>query len=284
MTFGAALVLAAVTIGTWNGEWFPSGRAEHRAAPEIEAATIAAAGRLLREGLHEADPTGTNDVVLCLSEIRGPKEAEALCAAIGREDLKVVVVTRYRRRDRFDQQQEVILSTLPVVSATWSRWKDAKDLTPPRGYARAELLFSPSVTGTVYAVHLKSNYHQTTGPQVITNRAKRTLAVQQMIDQEKTARRKHFPPVVIAGDFNADKWGKEFAKEEIFVDLEAAHFINPLELLPPEKRVTYPGKGKWGNSALDYIFLRGLEPQGAPVIGSAAGVSDHNPLFVTISP
>ena len=31
------LLLAAVVVGTWNGNWFPSGRAEHRAHPDVEA-------------------------------------------------------------------------------------------------------------------------------------------------------------------------------------------------------------------------------------------------------
>ena len=56
MTLPASLLLAAVTIGTWNGEWFPSGRAEHRAAPEIEQGAVRAAGRMLRAGLAQADP------------------------------------------------------------------------------------------------------------------------------------------------------------------------------------------------------------------------------------
>ena len=36
-----------ITIATWNGNWFPSGRAEHRAHPDVEAATTVAAGKLL---------------------------------------------------------------------------------------------------------------------------------------------------------------------------------------------------------------------------------------------
>ena len=42
MTF-FPFIFAAVVVGTWNGNWFPSGRAEHRAHPDVEAATSAAA-------------------------------------------------------------------------------------------------------------------------------------------------------------------------------------------------------------------------------------------------
>lgn len=283
MTLCSLITLAAVTVGTWNGEWFPSGRAEHRAAPEIEAATIRAAGRTLREGLAMADPVGTNDLILCFNEIRGPKEAAALCKELGRTNLTVAVISGYRRRDRFDQQQDVIATTLPVVSANWSRWKEAKRETPPRGYVRASVLLSPTVTGTVYAVHLKSNYGQTTEELAQSNRTKRTLAIRQLVDQEKPGRgKKAAPPVIIAGDLNADKWSKSFAEETIFDDLEQAGFANPMAELPPDLRFTHPGKGKWGNSALDYIFLRGVQAAGVPVTVSAEGVSDHNPVFVTL--
>ena len=42
-----AAMLAALVVGTWHGNWFPSGRAEHRAHPDVEAATIEAAAKML---------------------------------------------------------------------------------------------------------------------------------------------------------------------------------------------------------------------------------------------
>ena len=132
MTF-FPFIFAAVVVGTWNGNWFPSGRAEHRAHPDVEAATSAAAAKMLAEGLKEVDPEGTNDVILCLNEIRGPRAATNLLAQIGRKDLRMAVISGYRRRDRFDQQQDVIATTLPVANAHWSKWKGAGKETPPRG-------------------------------------------------------------------------------------------------------------------------------------------------------
>ena len=75
-------IVAAVVVGTWNGNWFPSGRAEHRAHPDVEAATIEAAAKMLSEGLRAVDPAGTNDVVLVLNEIRGPRVASNRVARI----------------------------------------------------------------------------------------------------------------------------------------------------------------------------------------------------------
>ena len=282
MTLASSVLLAAVTVGTWNGEWFPSGRAEHRAAPEIEAATISAAGRLLRESLAKADPAGTNDVILCLNEMRGPKAARSLCEAIGRKDLRIVSISGYRRRDRFDMQQDAIATTLPVAEASWSKWKNAKADTPPRGYAHALVVVNPATTAAVYAVHLKSNYGQTTDELVERNRKKRSLAVTQLIEQEKKFRGKSARPVVIAGDFNADRWGKAFSQETIFADLDAAGYTDVLSLLPPDGRATHRSGGRWGNSTLDYIMLKGPVPLQSPVILPADGISDHNPVFVNI--
>ena len=288
MTPAAALLLAAVTVGTWNGEWFPSGRAEHRAAPEIEQGAVRAAARMLREGLAKADPAGTNDLVLCFNEFRrdidGTSVAAQLCRELGRADLRVAVVSGYRRRDRFDQQQDVIVTTLPVAEANWSAWKRARDWsdTPPRGYARAKVVVSPSVTATVYAVHLKSNYGQTTEEAAVANRRKRALAVGQILQQEKP-RRGRSAPVILAGDLNADRWG-EGSNEVFFAELADAGFTDTLGLLPPGRRATYPGKGRFANLALDYIMVRGFAPAGPPCIVSGAGVSDHDAVFVTLDP
>ena len=93
MTCCATVLLAAVVVGTWNGNWFPSGRAEHRAHPDVEDATATAAAKMLARGLAEADPSGTNDVMLCLHEIRGPRAASNLVARIGRKGLRVAVVS-----------------------------------------------------------------------------------------------------------------------------------------------------------------------------------------------
>lgn len=280
MTF-STLILAAITVGVWNGEWFPSGRAEHRAHPDVEAATITAAAKMLAGGLKAVDPAGTNDVILCLNEIRGPKAASNLVAQIGREDLRVAVVSGYRRRDRFDQQQDVIATTLPVAEAHWSKWKVAGKETPPRGYAFAAVVVDPATTANVYAVHLKSNYGATSKEIAALNRAKRTHAITQLVEQEKRKRGRPFRPVVVAGDMNADRWGKDFKDEELFGLLEKADFANPLADLPAASRGTHPSK-RYGDSALDYVFCRGLRSIGQPRIVPNDELSDHYALFVLL--
>ena len=274
-------LFAAVVIGTWNGSWFPSGRAEHRAHPDVEAATSAAAAKMLADGLKRLDPHGTNDVILCLNEIRGPKAASNLVAQVGRPGLRVVCISGYRRRDRFDQQQDVIATTLPVAEASWSRWRQNGKLTPPRGYAFAAVVIDPATTANVYAVHLKSNYGATTGEIVEANRAKRTAAIEQVVGQEKPKRGRANRPVIVAGDMNADKWRKEFADERLFPLLEEAGFANALELLPAGSRGTHPTKS-YGNAALDALFVRGLSFRGLPCIVPNDGLSDHLAVFAVV--
>lgn len=284
MTFASAIFLAAVTVCTWNGKWFPSGRAEHRAPAHIESQTIAKAGSMLRDGLLKCDPYGTNDVVICLNEMRNKKVVNELVAAIGRTNLTCAIITSYRRRDRFDMQQDAILTTLPVVEANWAKWKSAKAETPPRGYAYAKIVFPNSVTTEVYCVHLKSNYGQTTDKAATLNRAKRSRAIEQLVNYEKAKRGKKSLPIIIAGDLNADKWSKEFKKETIFEILADAGFITPLDFLAPESRITYPKRGKWGGTTLDYIFLRGFKNISTfkPMVTSFSEISDHDAVFVNI--
>ena len=278
MSFLSAL-LAAVVVGTWNGNWFPSHRAEHRASPEAEAETIASAAQMLAVGIAELDPAGTNDVILCLNEIRGRNEAERLVGQIGRKGLRVASVSGYRARgNRHDYQQDVIATTLPVVESRWERWKGAAGIFPPRGYAFAAVVIDPATTANVYAVHLKADYHVKTAAERAENRAKRTVAVEQILALEKKRRGAASRPVIVAGDMNADCWSGQFADERLFALLGKAGFANLLEMLPPKARATHPSK-RFGDSTLDYVFCRGLHAPRRPRIVANDGLSDHFAVF-----
>ncbi len=275
-----ALVFAAVIVGTWNGNWFPSHRAEHRAKPEVEARTIRESGAMLAEAIRDLDPVGTNDIILCFNEMRNREAAEGLLTAIGRTNLTLASISAYRRRDRFDMQQDVIATTLPVARGSWAKWHRAKADTPPRGYAQADIVVAPAVTARVYAVHLKSNYGQRTEADRALNRLKRTRAITELIKASKSYKM----PVLIVGDMNADKWKEEFAAEEMFALLEKAKFMNPLEPLSPKERATHIGRGKWGDSTLDYIFYRNWRPLSAAKTFPSKDCSDHCPVFVILEP
>ena len=276
------LLIAAVVVGTWNGNWFPSGRAEHRAHPAVEDATITAAAEMLARGLTAIDPLETNDVILCLNEIRGPKAASNLVQRIGRKGLRVVAISGYRRRDRFDQQQDVIATTLPVVTTGWQKFSNAGAETPPRGYVYASLVVTPAQTSQVYAVHLKSNYGGGKSETAKLNRAKRTRAIAELT-QAEDARGGCGSSAIIAGDLNADKWKSEFADEKIFSILESAGYLNVLQLLPPRRRGTHPSR-TYGDSALDYVFARKFDSVAVPQIIPNDRLSDHCAFFTLLSP
>jgi len=277
----AWIALAAIVVATWNGNWFPSGRAEHRAAPEVEEATVAAAAKMLSDGLLAVDPHATNDVVLCLQEMRGGAVVSNLVSRIGRKGLNVAVVSGYRRRDRFDTQQDAIATTLPVKSASWSLWRRYKRQTPPRGFAFAELMASPDMAIRIYSVHLKSNYRQKGDAEIALNRAKRTRSVEQLV--AKTQARRALPrPTIIAGDFNADRWRAEFADEPLFLALDLAGFVDVLAALPPDRRETYPNQ-RFGGSALDHVFCRGFAQERSPVIVPNENLSDHRAVFAVLT-
>jgi len=55
-----------------------------------------------------------------------------------------------------------------------------------------------------------------------------------------------------------------------------------LSQLEPETRITFPRRGKFGESTLDYIMLRDLAVDGRPFVLPAGKVSDHNPVFVVL--
>jgi endonuclease/exonuclease/phosphatase family metal-dependent hydrolase len=265
-----------VVVGTWNGNWFPSGRAEHRAHPSVELATTEVAANMLSSALAAIDPQGTNDVILILNEIRSPSVASNLIKRISRKGLTLASISGYRRRDRYDQQQDVIVTTLEVASRGWSRWRNEKAQTPPRGYAYANIVITPAVTARVYAVHFKSNYGGNTEEKRALNRAKREHSARQIVEQVKKLEH-----VIVAGDLNTDPWRKEFARESTHEIFKDAHFVNHLEELPPGRRATHPNK-RHGDSSLDFVLSKGFRSLRLPHIEPGSQISDHLALFTLL--
>ena len=265
-----------VVVGTWNGNWFPSGRAEHRAHPSVELATTEVAAKMLSSALSSIDPEGTNDVLLVLNEIRSPLVASNLIKRISRKGLTLASISGYRRRDRYDQQQDVIVTTLKVAGSGWSRWLNEKAETPPRGYAYANIVVTSAVTARVYAVHFKSNYGGNTKEKAALNRAKREHSARQIVKQVK-----NLEHVIVAGDLNTDPWRKEFADEKTHDIFKEAQFANHLEELPPGRRATHPNK-RHGDSSLDFVLSKGFRSLRAPHIEPSYQISDHLALFTLL--
>ena len=96
-----SFLIFALAVGTWNLKWFPSGRAEHRASPRVEAANISDAAEVIRGELKGKGR------ILFLQELRDPLSCSNLVVAVGDKKLQVAVATAYRdfRDNRLQWQQ-----------------------------------------------------------------------------------------------------------------------------------------------------------------------------------
>lgn len=282
MNLFASLFLAAITVVTWNGDWFPSHEAKRRTSPEQNEANIASAGRLLNAAIFHADPHGTNDLIICLNEMRNEEAVNQLLGAIGRKHLTVAAVSRYRLSDRFDLQQDAILTTLPIVKAGWKTFAKKKGrFFSPRGYVTADLLFSPSVTGRVFCTHLKANYGQKTEEEAKKNHEKRLHSVEDLV-RVANADGARNSPKLICGDFNINILSNNSLAAEIYQYMESNGYKDAHKRLLASNRPSYVGRGKYKNTVLDYIFYQGLkDPEATFVYPESAG-SDHRPVVMSV--
>lgn len=263
------LFLAEVLLGSWNLKWFPSGRAEHRAKPEVEERHYEAAANVIGETIKPR-------TVVFLQELRSAETASNLAARVG---LNVAAVSAWRTYDgRLGWQQCAILTDLPVKSGEWHYARPVKGMKgkPPRGYVRAIIDGGEDGELDCICVHLKSNYGAGSDPAAgALNRRKREEAVRQLPKDSEVA--------VIAGDFNFDCFADEFAGEETADILVWSGFVNCWAGVEFGLRGTHPGNTRWPDSTLDYIFTKGLKQQGAPSLGARDRVSDHRMVWLKVS-
>jgi len=263
-----SLLVFAVVAGTWNLKWFPSGRAEHRASPRVEAANISDAADVVRANLKGKGR------VLFLQELRDPQACTNLVAAVGDANLHVAVATAYRdfRDNRLQWQQMAIVTDLPVLAAEWKYAKRASCQFVPRGYAYALLDGGAEGRIACFCVHLKSNYGARQPEMKAANAAKREAGLKQVIAAAKACKAEK---VLIAGDFNADRFQRQFKDERIFPMLERAGFVDGWEGAERAARGTHPGNTRYPDSTLDYVFYRGFTKCLSHRLAPAEPVSDH---------
>lgn len=264
-------LIFAVLAGSWNLKWFPSGRAEHRASPRVESANIADAADVIRANLK-----GTGRV-LFLQEVRDAKSCSNLVASIGDTNLKVAVATAFRdfRDNRLQWQQLGIVTDLPVLKAEWRYSKKADGMFVPRGYAYALLDGGEEGRIACFCVHLKSNYGARKAAKKKENMLKREAAIRQVL---AAARNCGADKILIAGDFNSDRFQRAFKDERIFPMLESAGFKDGWEGTDPSERGTHPGSRRYPDSTLDYVFHKGYSRCASRFLAPISLVSDHRML------
>ena len=266
----AGVLLLALVAGTWNLKWFPSGRAEHRASPRIEAATIEDAADVVR-----AEVKGRGRI-LFLQELRDAQTCSNLVSAIGDPKLKVAVASAFRdpRDNRLQWQQLAIVTDLPVIESGWRSARRRGRTVVPRGYAWAILDAGPRGRLSCFCLHLKSNYGATKADARRANAEKREVMVRQLLETVPA-----LGTAIIAGDFNADRFQPLHMNEPIFPLIEVAGFTDAWLGSKPSERGTHPGNTRFPDSTLDYIFHRGLPLPKSRRLAPASDVSDHR-LFV----
>ena len=268
------LLIFAVLAGSWNLKWFPSGRAEHRASQRVESANIADAADVIRANLKGCGR------VMFVQEVRSPQVCSNLVEAIGDPKLKVAVATAFRdfRDNRLQWQQLGILTDLPVLEAEWEYAKKADGMFVPRGYAYALLDGGSEGKIACFCVHLKSNWGARKAVKKKENMLKREAAIRQVLEAAAKCRADR---ILIAGDFNSDRFQKAFMDEKMFPVLEAAGFRDGWEGSAPSERGTHPGGGRYPDSTLDYVFHKGYSRPVSRALAPAVPLSDHRMLVMS---
>ena len=264
-------LIFAVLAGSWNLKWFPSGRAEHRASARVESANIADAADVIRSNLKGSGR------IMFLQEMRDAKACTNLVVAIGDTNLKVAVASAFRdfRDNRLQWQQLGIVTDLPVIKAEWRYSKKADGMFVPRGYAYALLDGGEEGRIACFCVHLKSNYGARKAAKKKENMLKREAAVRQVL---AAAEKCGADKILIAGDFNSDRFQKAFKDERMFPMLESAGFKDGWEGTDPSQRGTHPGSSRYPDSTLDYVFYKGYSRCASRFLAPAVPVSDHRML------
>ena len=281
----AWVVSADVLTGTWNMRWFPSGRAEHRASPRVEEATIQDAADLVRDGLAKRRRQGDH-VILFFQELRDESVCSNFVATIGDKTLAVASVSAFRDFDRrLGWQQSGIVTDLPVVDASFSYWRRSKTVLPPRGFTYALLDGGADGLIACYCVHLKSNYGATKPEIREANQQKRELAMEHFrtLTKKLTASDgRRVTRFILAGDFNTDPFSNVFKGERTIDILTEAGFVNCFAGMPLEARGTHPGNTRYPDSTLDFIFHRGFAGQSDCDLSPAVPLSDHRMVWLRL--
>jgi len=128
-------------------------------------------------------------------------------------------------------------------------------------------------------VHLKSNYGARKPEVKAANAAKRAAALRQVLEAAADC---GAGKIIIAGDFNADRFQREFAEERIFTLLDDDGFTDGWRGEGLPGRGTHPGSGRYPDSTLDYVFHKGFEGTASRRLAPFEPVSDHRMVVMEL--
>lgn len=266
-------------VVSWNMAWFPHGSENNKLSEGRLEKRIKQAAEQIRA--YKPD-------ILVLQELYDPQCAESLSAAMGRQYL-MVICSKFggfgADRENGRQQQCIIINSDKLqADCGWSeQWSSFGKFDPARGMVYAELLCGNQRIA-VYGLHLKSNFmRKRSFVEQQKNMLKRELSITQLLNHRRmiALNEPQFVASIVAGDFNTDNSKLEFSSEATLNLLEEQGFSSGYENVPPNKRVTYPGRHA---GCLDYIFVHSKLPQGSTtILPDPANISDHRPILRVIN-
>lgn len=266
--------LSALTVVSWNLEWFPGHK--QNSTPIEQQEHMKAAKKALKE---------INPDIFIGIEIKDEDSFKKLVSVV--PGLKSCVVSNFRvSKNQKGLQQIGIASRWPAQSAWSEPWINVVNKLP-RGFAFTAL----ENTNThkflmVYGLHLKSNLNRGKGEEEdLRNRELRNESARQLIihteSMEKIYKKENIEGWVIGGDFNTNDDG-QFTNDHVIVSFEKAGFWDTWENTPKEKRLTWTGKNRHKPTTFDYILLKSLGKLSATVSTNFSNVSDHLPVMINL--
>jgi endonuclease/exonuclease/phosphatase family metal-dependent hydrolase len=261
---------AEIRVTSWNLRAFPSGVQEaDPAGPELQ--DLSELGGLLKEA---------NSDVIVLQEVKEARTAQKLAMALGSPDYQVVVCSAFQDQAEVGRSQLAILSRIPALSASAQEWQPHGTARPPGGFAFAVLEVGGQKV-VVYALHLKRNEIQTSFERDNQwNILQREISMEQLmahIAGLKSQSTNSISTFIVAGNFNTNPDQARYVSEETLRLLQDAGFRHGYEGVELAQRITCPGKGRYPDATLDYIFARGAAHLSRPTI-QRTELSDHFPV------
>jgi len=254
----------ATSIVTWNIEWFP-GQSSNATAQQART-HMAAAQQAIRE-------IGAD--IWLLQEMRDRLSVEELFTDF---PYQVHLVSGHLYRGSLGTMQTAIVSRFPAIDSGWENFVASDGArAPPRGFSWAVL----NVGGEpliVLTTHLKAN----PGDPAQNIRTREESARQMLAHIERLSQRYPEAPVVVGGDFNLLLNQPGMAHERTLALFQDAGFHDGWEGVPFAERVTWPGRGRFGDACFDYLLTRGLGEVRAEVMKGWERLSDHRPVRLLI--
>ena len=263
----AALHADPLRIATWNLGFNPQD-----SAWSADGERVARVASLLS--------TENADVIL-LQAVPDRQTCEALAGLLAPGHYNVAICSAFTDAAGQNLSQIAILSKPSVVAAWIERWKPDGSIAPAGGLAGAAIRLGGDLV-VVYSLALKNNLTGADSERdTQINILERELCAAQLAQQTRSLDSRltnHAAAIIIAGSFNTNPDEPQFVSESTLRFLEATGFKSAFNGAPLRQRITYSPGGSDAEATFDYVFARGANFPGSPVI-IPSDLSGHFPVI-----